>query len=144
MGSMSSFSGGANQFSRSRNGQNGQFGQNRNGFGAAQSVGTYTSRAVRPQQKVAFQHPIRPVEQIGSSVTATYVRTGNPSFKGLDVAINGEGTMTLKGEVPDADAMALAIAMARLEPGVRNVDNQLTVPNQTYNPGTTPVNQRNP
>ncbi|MCA9080559.1 MAG: BON domain-containing protein, partial [Planctomycetaceae bacterium] len=42
--------------------------------------------------------------------------------------VNAEGQATLRGQVADEDQRKLAAAYVRLEPGVRSVVNELSVP----------------
>jgi len=52
----------------------------------------------------------------------------SPSFaKRVEMQIDAEGVVTLRGTVESASARKLAEVMARLEPGVRKVVNELEV-----------------
>ena len=53
--------------------------------------------------------------------------TSRPQFKAVTIAVGKPGELTLAGEVPTAAAQRMAAALARMEPGVRTVTNQLTV-----------------
>ena len=51
-----------------------------------------------------------------------------PEFKGVTIAVGSKaGELTLAGEVPNATARRMAVALVRMEPGVRTVTNQLSV-----------------
>jgi hypothetical protein len=66
-----------------------------------------------------------PTGSVSAAVTAN---PGNsPNSAGVSVTLNDQGVATLRGTVGSDHASRLAAAMARLEPGVRSVDNQLSV-----------------
>jgi osmotically-inducible protein OsmY len=46
----------------------------------------------------------------------------------VNLSVNPEGELVLKGKVASAEQAKLAENMARLEPGVRSVRNELTFP----------------
>jgi hypothetical protein len=54
--------------------------------------------------------------------------TSNPALRGVAFDMNSEGIVTLRGEVATVSARQLAANLVRLEPGVRKVVNELTVP----------------
>lgn len=87
------------------------------------------TRVIRPRQKIAFSYPQRPAAEIDRLLqTRMNALVQDESRKGsVKVAVNDQGVATLTGTVDSAEAKRLAAIMARLEPGVRSVDNQLEV-----------------
>jgi osmotically-inducible protein OsmY len=86
-----------------------------------------STRSIRPQLKVAFKSP--------SPISATMQKKLNVRFDGLskregmggvNVDVNG-GKVTLRGQVDSEDSRKLAAMLVSLEPGVRSVQNDLTV-----------------
>jgi hypothetical protein len=98
----------------------GSIGQGMNGLGAA-------SRVVRPQQRIAFPYNPRPVEQVHTSLQTTLTKLPDERFQTMTMQINSSGVLTLRGTVASEDDRKLAEALARLEPGVRDVTNEITV-----------------
>ena len=99
----------------------------------ALSSGFRSSRSttqVRAKIRLGFSVPQpKPAQlaQLGSSLEqrlekSSWVQTRSP----LDVSIQS-GTATLRGVVATEDDRRLAERLARLEPGIRRIDNQLTV-----------------
>jgi hypothetical protein len=125
---------GANQNMTNRQGQNrnntnrrtGQQG-NQNGQNGAGS-NTQNARAVRPQMVVAFNYASRAPEKTQLSLSTKFSKLANKEqFKGVEIQMDGS-TVILRGEVATDKDIRLATSLARLEPGVRKVQNELTVP----------------
>lgn len=108
-------------------------------FGANQFAGRGQSqrarRIIRPRQKVAFSFPQRNAAAISTSLRRRFIKIGvrEIGLQGLTVTIDQAGTAVLKGEVDSSKSKKLAMILARLEPGVRAVRNELTV-RQTTKP----------
>jgi hypothetical protein len=120
--------GGSTNFARS--GQN--FGQNNfggNGFGqgAFGNGSNVNQRTVRPQPRIAFTHQPRNATQVQTAVSGQLSNAAALNVSNLNVTHDGAGQLTLRGSVASEDARRLAAAMARLEPGVRSVKNELVV-----------------
>lgn len=99
-------------------------GQFRQGF--QQPTGPSRSERIRPRHRVSFSVPPRPPQAVTTNLQSQMARfSGNPA--GVDVTVNEQGVATLSGTVADEHAARLAAALARLEPGVRSIDKQLTV-----------------
>ncbi len=86
-------------------------------------------RTFRPRHRVAFTH-----SKPATSEVVTTVRTRlaglavrRLTVENLIVELDEEGLLTLTGEVDSVETKKLAAAVARLEPGVRNVRNELAV-----------------
>ena len=91
--------------------------------------GTNQRRAVRPQQKVAFEIPQRTDTEIRSTLQTRFdTLAQNPTLRGVSFAMDDDGVVTLRGSVESSSAKLLAANVVRLEPGVREVVNELTVP----------------
>ena len=104
----------ANQFN-SRN--------TRNQFG-----GSSSRRKIRARHVIGFSYKKRPKTMIQSSVTTRFSRLKRyPAISGIAIAMNDSGVLTLRGDVESESARKLAANLARLEPGVRNIQNELTV-----------------
>jgi hypothetical protein len=103
-----------------RGGQN----QNQNQMGGA---GNQQQRTIRPQLVVAFTAPL-PTPDVMSSRLQTRLQKIKKTSPYEGVQVDVEGTkVILRGEVNSAQDVRMASMIARLEPGVRKVDNQLTV-----------------
>ncbi len=111
------------------NNLNGQSLNARQGLGGA---GATRQRVVRPRQRIAFDYPQRSRSAIQQSVRTRISGLSRraPEVAGVEVTVDGEGVATLRGTVESEDARRLAAAMLRLEPGIRSVENQLTVAGQ--------------
>ncbi len=90
----------------------------------ANSSSTSVKRA-RPQQQIAFDYPKANLVRTQVEMSLRFKRLKTVS--GADTVISDAGIATLTGIVSDENARKLAEALARLEPGVRSVDNQLQV-----------------
>ena len=112
-----------NQGRQSRQNQDDNNGQNQ------QNQNNNQRRAVRPQQKVAFEVPRRTETDIRSTLLSKFEgQNQNPALRGVAFEMDSEGIVTLRGEVETTAARQLAANVVRLEPGVRKVVNELTVP----------------
>ena len=86
-------------------------------------------RAVRPRQKVAFEIPRRTETEVRTTLQTRFdVLSQNPKLQSVTFDMDSEGIVTLRGEVETTAARQLAANVVRLEPGVRKVVNELTVP----------------
>lgn len=88
---------------------------------------------VRPQQRIAFEYPARSASEVGTSVRTQFTQIADrrETLGDVRVETGANGVVTLRGEVATEDARQLAAAVARLEPGVREVRNELTVAGAT-------------
>jgi hypothetical protein len=113
---------------RGRGRQSGLFGggEGNAGLGAA-GGGTSAYRIPIPQQKVAFDYtpPAGGVVSQRISTQFDKVRTRLP-VRNTEIFVE-EGTVTLRGVVAKESDRKLAEQLVRLEPGVRQVVNELTV-----------------
>ena len=101
-----------------------QFG-NQNQRSNQNSSANSNVKRVRPQQRIAFTYP-------RVNLTQTQVDMGDrlgrlAKVQGGSTVVSDEGVATLTGRVASEDDKRLAEAMARLEPGVRSVKNDLVV-----------------
>jgi len=101
-------------------GQNNFGGQN--GGGASQQI------VIRPQQRIAFDFPKPAADQIIGNTRTRFSKLASrqPALAGVGIAMNAEGVAVLTGSVVSEDQRRLAEQLVRLEPGVRNVENNLT------------------
>ncbi len=100
-------------------GQNNFGGQN--GGGASQQI------VIRPQQRIAFDFPKPVANQIILNTQARFNKLAykQPALAGVQIAMNADGVAVLTGNVVSEDQRRLAEQLVRLEPGVRNVQNNL-------------------
>ena len=119
-GGRNTFTAGRGQ-SRNRGGQN----TNRN---RATGRNTRTKR-VRPRHRVAFSFnsPSMVAAKASLDVRFSMLLDRRPEFRGVKIVAGKAGELTLSGKVPDATARRMAVALVRMEPGVRKVTNQLSV-----------------
>lgn len=118
--------GGGNQFGGARGGQ----------FGSQQGTASRSAQralSLRPQQRVAFEFQAVAEDTIETNLTRQYA-TLNPADGTTDGAparivteLGEGGLVTLRGTVESESARRLAEALARTEPGVRKVVNELQV-----------------
>lgn len=89
------------------------------------NTGRSNVKRARPQQRIAFTYPKANFVATQVQMSARFQRmTG---VTGANASISDEGVATLTGVVTDDDTRKLAEALARLEPGVRSVVNELQV-----------------
>jgi hypothetical protein len=122
----------SNRQNFNRGGGNNRRGANNRGFGQQGSgANNRPQRVIRPRQRVAFTPP-----QVDSSTISNLVRAGldripavanSTAPGGIDVTWNSEGALMLRGNVDTAGTKRLAEMMARLQPGVSQVQNELIV-----------------
>lgn len=96
------------------------------GYGSS----TSQQRVVRPRLESAFSYTPRPVQQVQTAVATQISRLPGPQFEGVTVLLDEKGEVTLRGHLATDGERKLAAAMARIEPGVRNVTNEITVENE--------------
>lgn len=82
-------------------------------------------KRARPQQRISFEYPKANLVRTQVELSQRFERLKTVS--GADTSISDEGVAVLTGTVVNDEARKLAEALARLEPGVRSVDNQLQV-----------------
>ena len=86
-------------------------------------------RVIRPQQKIAFEVPPRSETEIRSTLQTRFDGLSQqPALRDVTFELDAKGVATLRGSVETESAKQLAANFVRLEPGVRKVVNELTVP----------------
>jgi hypothetical protein len=115
-----------NRQGQNRNTARGGRGQNANQNQMGGAGNQQQQRTVRPQLIVAFSPP-RPAGPVVAARLATrFKKLSMADFD--DVAVEVEGSkVILRGQVDTLADSRKAVILARLEPGVRKVENQLTV-----------------
>jgi osmotically-inducible protein OsmY len=84
-------------------------------------------RTIRPQLIVAFAAPLPTADLVGTRLQTRLQKVKNSSsYDGVKIDVEGNKVI-LRGEVSSAQDARMAAMLARLEPGVRKVENQLTV-----------------
>lgn len=101
-------------------------GGNNNQFGGGNSA---PKLGVRPTLKIAFSArtatPAAATARVSTRLTQVIDR--RPELAGVTATTDGSGRLVLRGNVDSEEAGELAIALVRLEPGVGEVVNELTV-----------------
>ena len=88
---------------------------------------------IRPRQKVAFEYTRPQLAMVSSKLEVRLNKM--PVFqqklgKSVALSVNPSGEVVLKGNVKSAKDAKLAENLARLEPGVYNVRNELQFPSE--------------
>lgn len=101
-----------------------------------QRGGTNSSRSIRPSLRLGFAPIIRPAADVSRSVGRSFSQIASrssqiaetkPELRDVRIEPGQAGLLTLTGSVPTAAARRLAANLLRMEPGVRQVQNNLTV-----------------
>jgi hypothetical protein len=119
------------QFGTGQQGRNGGFGGGGfgGGFNGMNGLGANAQVPLQVRQRIAFTYPDIPAGRAATRLDTQFNRMAprNPAFAQVSLELDGGGTVVLQGTVPTAEASAVAEAMARLEPGVREVRNELQI-----------------
>jgi hypothetical protein len=142
------FVGNANTGQQSIQGTNagGQFGGRGQQFGGGQFGGRNTTggfnqrggfnqqsrRTIRPQHRIAFDYSQPETGSVQTSLNAQFQRfqTSRPELQGVQIGLGDGREVVLRGQVRSEEDKKLAAQLARMEPGVRTVRNELTVENE--------------
>jgi hypothetical protein len=86
---------------------------------------------IRPRQRIAFTFPKLKTAAIQVTLKERIDKLSNQGFSvgGVKWTLDEEGLVILRGEVDSERTRKLTALMVRLEPGVRTVQNELTVEN---------------
>ncbi len=103
-------------------------GGNANRFTPRNNTGT-RERVIRPRQKIAFDYEPPAATVVRTAVTQQYrtLSTRRPGLESVTIEVGEGRAAVLTGTVPDENSRKLAAALARLEPGIRSVKNELKV-----------------
>jgi hypothetical protein len=114
---------------QNRNNANRRTGQNRNqanqatGAGAANQQG----RSIRPQLVVGFDHARPAADATQAAIATRFSKLASKTeFKNIQVEMDGD-VVVLRGQVDTERSGKVAVVLARMEPGVKTVRNELTV-----------------
>ena len=120
------------QGQQNRTNANRRTGQNRNQTNqAGAGAGNQQQRSIRPQMVVAFDHPRPDAETTQAALTTRFNKLASTTqFKGINIETDGSRVI-LRGEVDSERTIRLAAILARMEPGVSKVQNDLTVKEPT-------------
>jgi osmotically-inducible protein OsmY len=114
-----------NRNNQNRNNANRNQAQNQNQNQAG--AGANSQRAIRPRLTVNFDYPLPTVQKTTTVLSKRFEKLSKrAAFKGVTLEADG-GLVTLRGEVDTPETSRLAAMLTRLEPGVRTVQNELTV-----------------
>lgn len=116
-----------------RGNANNQF-QQQNFANQGNMQGQTNQRQIRPQMQVAFNFKRPPQQKTDQVLTRRFDNLNlrfqklseRPAFKGLKLETDN-GVVTLRGEVETEADSKLATNLVLLEPGVKSVENELTV-----------------
>lgn len=103
-----------------RGGQRGGQGQNQNQNNQQQQ------RTVRPQLVVAFNPPLPTSTVMNSNVSTRLKKISKFGYEGVTVEIDGRHAI-IRGQVDSPEAKRMAQMLVKLEPGIKTVQNDLTV-----------------
>lgn len=121
-----------------RNGRNRGNGNSDNNNGSSNSRNsTVTRNFVRAQHRVAFDYPQPVSTAVGTTLTDRIksVVANRPDLGGLDIVYDENlGQATLRGSVNSKEAAQVAVALIRMEPGVRTVKSELSITADTPQP----------
>ncbi|QDU52786.1 BON domain-containing protein [Gimesia panareensis] len=86
----------------------------------------------RPQLRVAFTAPPIPVGNVSTSMGSSFdrLKTRHEKLNGVQFQVNADHSVTLRGQVDSSGTRKLVEFLAMLEPGVRKVNNELTISGQ--------------
>jgi hypothetical protein len=106
----------------------GPFGMNgMNQFGGNQQGTGTNRRPIRPAQLVAFDFPAPTAPTMTTNISTRFTKLSRRAdFANVEVSVT-DGVATLRGEVSKLNDVRVAERLARLEPGVRSVNNEVTV-----------------
>lgn len=120
-----------NRGNNNGNNQLNQLMQQQNPMNQGRGQGRRTTPVVRPQQRVAFTHPVPTPMGLQTTLKTQLDRltARTPMLTGVDLTVAPNNEVVLRGEVDNTESRRLAEMFVRLEPGVRTVRNELTVRN---------------
>lgn len=121
--------GGNRRGGNNRGNQNGMMNQQQQGgmgvgFGGAQRQ----APVIRPRQKVAFDHTPPHLPTVSTKLETRLNKMTALKSSNVKLSVGGEGEVVLTGRVASAERAKVAEIIARQEPGVRSVRNELTYP----------------
>ena len=83
---------------------------------------------IRARQKIAFEHTAPHLPTVSVKLETRLNKMTALKSSNLNLSVGSAGELVLKGEVANSEQAKLAENLARLEPGVRTVRNELTCP----------------
>ena len=114
-----------------------QFGRNTQQSSQRGQAGRASStRMIRPSLRLGFTPLRRPSQDVSRVVRRSFLRLAirstriaetNPALSNVTIVAGKSGALTLQGSVPTQAARRLAENILRMEPGVRKIQNDLTV-----------------
>lgn len=86
-------------------------------------------RVVRPRARIAFKYSKPQMAQIRARVQTRTLQIflKRDELRGVQLAVGENGHVVLSGVVASEDDRKLAMALLRLEPGIRNVESKMTL-----------------
>jgi hypothetical protein len=88
-----------------------------------------SQRAIRARERIAFDYTVPRPTAIKAALVAQFVVLAKryPAFADIDAHTTANGQVTLRGKVPSDDDRRLIELIVRMQPGVRSVQNELTI-----------------
>lgn len=83
---------------------------------------------IRARQKIAFSHTAPDLPTVSTKLETRLNKMPALKSSKVNLSVSEKGVLILKGQVASAEQAKLAENLARLEPGVRAVQNELTFP----------------
>lgn len=112
----------------------GQFGNRGSNFNQQNNFnnrqgGTQSRRVVRPRLQIAFNHTRPATTAVQTNLNTQFRRfqTSRPELENVQIQVGSDRNVVLRGRVNTENDKKLAAMLARLEPGVRKVKNELTI-----------------
>lgn len=107
--------------------------------GTGQTTTRTRAERLRPRHRVAFSFtPIAPAATSTRLQSLVRPLQADGRLRDVELSIDEAGTVILRGTAATLEDRELAAAIARLEPGVRRVDNQILVTDATAAPADLP------
>ncbi|MFP6765511.1 MAG: BON domain-containing protein [Planctomycetaceae bacterium] len=110
-----------------------------------------STRTIRPSLRLGFTPLRRPSQDVSRAVRRSFLRLAirstriaetNPALSNVTIVAGKSGALTLQGSVPTRAARRLAENILRMEPGVRKIQNDLTVATASPNSQAPPASAR--
>lgn len=122
---------GQNTRNNPRNARRQGQGRNNNANGNNSGFSTQQQRSAQliAQQRVAFEHSSIPTSEVESKLAVRFDESMSKRIdaKNLSFDLDPKGVLTMRGEVRTPGQSELAELIVRMEPGVSDVRNELTV-----------------
>ena len=128
-GMMNQNQGGNRRGGNNRGNQNGMMNQQQQGgMGVGYGGAQRQAPVIRPRQRVAFEHTPPHLPTVSTKLETRLNKMTALKSSNVRLTVGAEGEVVLTGKVASAERAKVAEIIARQEPGVRSVRNELTYP----------------